>query len=95
MLELATGMEKVNLKKNDINDYYLSGFKFSSLTLETVDNGEKETYNDDDVNGYWSTILDEEAKLMRINQENQLGKGKRVKKPITAMNNNDGKGGGI
>lgn len=67
MLELATGMEKVNLKKNDINDYYLSGFKFSSLTLETVDNGEKETYNDDDVNGYWSTILDEEAKLMRIN----------------------------
>ncbi len=55
-------MEKVNVKKNDINDYYLSGFKFSSLTLEPVDNGDNQTYNDSDVNGYWTTMLDEEAK---------------------------------
>jgi chromodomain-helicase-DNA-binding protein 3/chromodomain-helicase-DNA-binding protein 4 len=27
----------MNLKKNDINDYYLSGFKFTSFNLEQVE----------------------------------------------------------
>lgn len=30
------GAENLNLKKNDINDYYLSGFKFTSLNFESV-----------------------------------------------------------
>jgi chromodomain-helicase-DNA-binding protein 3 len=29
--------ERLNIVKNDLNDYYLSGFKFTSLNFETVE----------------------------------------------------------
>jgi chromodomain-helicase-DNA-binding protein 3/chromodomain-helicase-DNA-binding protein 4 len=32
----------LNIVKNDLNDYYLSGFKFTSLNFETVERKEDE-----------------------------------------------------
>ena len=34
-------LENVQLRKSDLNDYYLSGFKFNSYNFETVDEREK------------------------------------------------------
>ena len=34
-------LENVQLRKSDLNDYYLSGFKFNSYNFETIDEREK------------------------------------------------------
>lgn len=69
----------MHLKKNDLNDYYLSGFKFTSLNFETL-HQEDAQVNKGSLDKYWETFLDEEAKGLAQQQMNEFGKGKRVKK---------------
>ena len=43
--------------RNDLNDYYLSGFKFQSLSFQSYnDHGENEM-EIEEKNKYWDTIL--------------------------------------
>lgn len=34
-------VENVSLRKSDLNDYYLSGFKFNSYNFENIDERQK------------------------------------------------------
>lgn len=45
-------IENVQLVKSDINDYYLSGFKLTSLSFENFDTRKNEVTNKD-INNYW------------------------------------------
>ena len=77
-------IENVTLRKNnDINDYYLSGFKFTQMNFETVGQQPKKEL-DHTEDKYWTTLLDEEAMLLKVVQSTELGKGKRAKKLLSA-----------
>ncbi|KRX09098.1 Zinc finger, FYVE/PHD-type [Pseudocohnilembus persalinus] len=77
-------MDNVQLTKNDINDYYLSGFKFTSLNFETVTDKqqENENINVEQKQKYWETLLDDEANQLMEKQNETLGKGKRVRRQL-------------
>jgi chromodomain-helicase-DNA-binding protein 3 len=71
----------LNIVKNDLNDYYLSGFKFTSCNFEkAIDETEKNEKDLAHKDKYWDTLLDGEARLRTEKEFNELGKGKRVKK---------------
>jgi chromodomain-helicase-DNA-binding protein 3/chromodomain-helicase-DNA-binding protein 4 len=60
-------VEKLNIVKNDLNDYYLSGFKFTSLNFETVEPQiEEEDLKERQgkMDKYWETLLDGEARML-------------------------------
>lgn len=67
--------------RKDLNDYYLSGFKFQSLCFQSYNEEEKES--EEKNNKYWENVLSDEAHLFQEQEYNELGKGKRVKKLIT------------
>lgn len=67
--------------RKDLNDYYLSGFKFQSLCFQSYNEEEKD--NEEKNNKYWENILSDEAHIFQEQEYNELGKGKRVKKLIT------------
>ncbi|CAD8047864.1 unnamed protein product [Paramecium primaurelia] len=79
-IELQSDQQYVNLKKNDINDYYLSGFKFTSFNLEQVEKEGEESHQNVNLDKYWETFLDEEAKGFAEKEQDEFGKGKRLKK---------------
>lgn len=78
-----SNIENVKLVKNDINDYYLSGFKFTSLNFEQVDNRKEDPdlkENQYKLAKYWDTLLEKTVEEMRKKEDDEMGKGKRQKK---------------
>ncbi|KAL4501101.1 hypothetical protein ABPG73_013839 [Tetrahymena malaccensis] len=85
-------VENVSLRKSDLNDYYLSGFKFNSYNFETVDERQKRNDEEEkqkDQKKYWETLLDDQAKQLQSQQASELGKGKRVRKMINSTLQDD------
>jgi len=83
-MEKEGDVEKSKLfVRKDLNDYYLSGFKFQSLSFQSF-NGSTENEKDrEEKNKYWESLLNEEAHLYQEQEYNELGKGKRVRKLVT------------
>lgn len=66
--------------KNDINDYYLSGFKFTSLNFEQVDNRKDDLNEKEDqykIAKYWDTLLEKTVEELKKKEDDEMGKGKR------------------
>ena len=81
--------------RNDLNDYYLSGFKFQSLSFQSYnDHGENEM-EIEEKNKYWDTILGKDALLFQEQEHNELGKGKRIRKTVSNKLNEDSSDGKI
>lgn len=63
-------VENVQLRKSDLNDYYLSGFKFNSYNFETVDERpnqqERKGEEGNNEKKYWETLLDDQAKALQF-----------------------------
>ena len=62
----------VKTKTSNANDLYLGAFKLTTFNLQN-----ERTSNPEQVNQYWITELDNEAKNFACNDLDQLGKGKR------------------
>ena len=67
-----------NVKKT-INDYYLSGFKFQSMTIQNYEENTENANNSEKLK-FWENLLSNEAEKLRNHEETELGKGKRLKK---------------
>ena len=79
--------------RKDLNDYYLSGFKFQSLSFQSFNGSNEQEKNQEEKNKYWESLLNEEAHLFQEQEYNELGKGKRVRKLLTNtfnQNSSDG-----
>lgn len=79
--------------RKDLNDYYLSGFKFQSLSFQSFNGSNEQEKNQEEKNKYWESLLNEEAHQFQEQEYNELGKGKRVRKLLTNtfnQNSSDG-----
>lgn len=81
--------------KNDLNDFYLSGFKFQSLSFQSYNDQNEKENNVEEKNKYWETLLGSEALIFQEHENNEFGKGKRVRRAmqnkITNEHESDGK----
>ncbi len=68
--------------KNDLNDFYLSGFKFQSLTFQSY-NDQGESQGDvEEKTKYWETLLGNDALIFQEQENNEFGKGKRLRRAM-------------
>ena len=81
--------------RNDLNDFYLSGFKFQSLSFQSYNDQSEKENNVEEKNKYWETLLGSEALVFQEHENNEFGKGKRVRRAmqnkITNEHESDGK----
>ena len=68
--------------RNDLNDFYLSGFKFQSLSFQSYNDHSEKENNLEEKNKYWETLLGNEAVVFQEHKNNEFGKGKRVRRAM-------------
>ena len=79
--------------RKDLNDYYLSGFKFQSLSFQSYNDNAEKQKDIEDKNKYWEGLLSTDAQVFQEHEYNELGKGKRVRKLLTnTFNQNSSEG---
>ena len=89
--EIAKG--KLFVRK-DLNDYYLSGFKFQSLSFQSYNDNTENEKDREEKSKYWESLLNTEAHQYQEHEYSELGKGKRVRKLLNNtfnQNFSDGK----
>lgn len=68
--------------RKDLNDYYLSGFKFQSLSFQSYNDNIEKDKDLEEKNKYWDSLLGTEAHVFHEQEYNELGKGKRIRKML-------------